>query len=36
MKGFIHVDTAMHLYIKPFQQELSMGVRPVFINGIDL
>jgi hypothetical protein len=36
MKGFIHVDTAMHLYVKPFQQELSMGVRPVFINGIDL
>ena len=36
MKGFIHVDTAMHLYVKPFQQDVSMGDRPVFINGIDL
>jgi hypothetical protein len=36
MKGFIHVDTAMHLYVKPFQQEVSMGDRLVFINGIDL
>jgi GNAT superfamily N-acetyltransferase len=36
LKGFIHVDTAMHLYVKPFQQDVSMGDRPVFINGIDL
>jgi GNAT superfamily N-acetyltransferase len=36
MKGFIHVDTTMHLYVKPFQQDVSMGDRPVFINGIDL
>jgi GNAT superfamily N-acetyltransferase len=36
MRGFIHVDTAMHLYVKPFQQDVSMGDRPVFINGIDL
>jgi len=36
MKGFIHVDTAMHLYVKPFQQDVTMGDRLVFINGIDL
>jgi GNAT superfamily N-acetyltransferase len=36
MKGFIHVDTAMHLYVKPLRQHASMGDRPVFINGIDL
>ena len=36
MKGFIHVDTAMHLYVKLLQQDVSMGDKPVFINGIDL
>lgn len=36
MKGFIHVDTAIHLYVKPLQQDASMGDRPVFIDGIDL
>jgi hypothetical protein len=36
LKGFIHVDTAMHLYVKLLQQNVSMGDRPVFINGIDL
>lgn len=36
MEGFIHVDTAIHLYVKPFQQDVSMGDRPVFIDGIDL
>jgi len=35
-KGFIHVDTAMHLYIKTFQQNVSLGDKPVFIDGIDL
>jgi len=36
MKGFIHVDTAIHLYVKPLRQDVSMGDRPVFIDGIDL
>jgi GNAT superfamily N-acetyltransferase len=36
MKGFIRVDTAMHLYIKPLQQNILMGDKPVFIDGIDL
>lgn len=36
MKGFIHVDTAMHLYVKPLQQNVSMSDAPVFIDGIDL
>jgi len=36
LKGFIHVDTAMHLYIKSLQQSVSIGDRPVFIDGIDL
>jgi GNAT superfamily N-acetyltransferase len=36
MKGFIRIDTAMHVYIKPFQQDMLMGDNPVFIDGIDL
>jgi N-acetylglutamate synthase-like GNAT family acetyltransferase len=35
-KGFIHVDTAMHLYVKTFQQNVISGDKPVFIDGIDL
>jgi hypothetical protein len=36
MKGFIHVDTAMHLYVKTFQQNVISDDKPVFIDGIDL
>jgi predicted N-acetyltransferase YhbS len=36
MKGFIRIDTAMHLYIEPLQQNILMGDNPVFIDGIDL
>lgn len=36
MKGSMRVDTAMHLHIKPLQQNMLMGDKPVFINGIDL
>lgn len=36
MKGFIHVDTALHLYTKPLGQNVSMAGGPVFANGIDL
>jgi GNAT superfamily N-acetyltransferase len=36
MKGFIRIDTGIHLYVKPLQQKVSMGNNPVFIDGIDL
>ncbi len=36
LKGFIHVDTAMHLYVKPLQQNVLMSDAPIFIDGIDL
>jgi hypothetical protein len=36
VKGFISVDTAMHLYTKPLAENVSMAGMPVFINGIDL
>ena len=36
MKGFFRIDTALHLYVKPLQENLSLSDRPVFINGIDL
>jgi GNAT superfamily N-acetyltransferase len=35
-KGFIRVDTAIHLYIKPLQPNVSLAGGPVFIDGIDL
>jgi GNAT superfamily N-acetyltransferase len=35
-KGFIHVDTAMHLYVKPLQQNITLSDAPVFVDGIDL
>jgi GNAT superfamily N-acetyltransferase len=36
IKGFIRVDSAMHLYTKPLVQNVSMAGMPVFVNGIDL
>jgi RimJ/RimL family protein N-acetyltransferase len=36
MKGFIRVNTALHLYTKPLAQNVSMAGGPVFVNGIDL
>lgn len=36
IKGFIRVDSAMHLYTKPLAQNVSMAGMPVFVNGIDL
>ena len=36
MKGFIRIDTGIHLYIKFLQQSTLMKDKPVFINGIDL
>jgi len=35
-KGFVRIDTAMHLYVKSFRQDGSMSDKPVFIDGIDL
>jgi hypothetical protein len=36
MKGFIRVNTALHLYTKSLAQNISMAGGPVFVNGIDL
>jgi RimJ/RimL family protein N-acetyltransferase len=36
MKGFIRVNTTLHLYTKPLAQNVSMAGGPVFVNGIDL
>jgi GNAT superfamily N-acetyltransferase len=36
MKGFIRVNTAMHLYVKPLHQNISLSDKQVFIDGTDL
>jgi RimJ/RimL family protein N-acetyltransferase len=36
LKGYIRVDTLMHLYIKTIQQGVLIENRPVFVDGIDL
>jgi GNAT superfamily N-acetyltransferase len=36
LKGFMHIDTGMHLYIKPLVENVSLSGKPVFINGLDL
>jgi GNAT superfamily N-acetyltransferase len=36
LKGFIHIDTLLQLYIKPWREDLLPGDKPVFINGLDL
>ena len=36
LKGFIHIDTGMYLYIKPLCEGLSLNGQSVFINGLDL
>lgn len=36
LKGFMHIDTSMHLYLKPLQENVSIDERPVFINALDL
>jgi GNAT superfamily N-acetyltransferase len=35
-KGFMRIDTAVGLYVKPLQEGVAMGDGPVFIDGIDL
>jgi GNAT superfamily N-acetyltransferase len=36
LKGFIHIDTDMHLYVKPLKEGLTLSGKPVFIDGLDL
>jgi len=36
LKGFIHIDTDIHLYIKPLGNNLSLGDSPVYIDGLDM
>jgi len=36
MKGFIRVNTAMHIYVKLLQQDISLSDKQVFIDGIDM
>ena len=36
MKGFIRVNTAIHVYVKLLQQNISMSDKQVFIDGIDM
>jgi hypothetical protein len=36
MKGFLHIDTLMHLNVKPLREDASLIEQPVFINGLDL
>ena len=36
MRGFAHVDTAIHVYIKYFRENTMLGDKPLFIDGIDL
>jgi ribosomal protein S18 acetylase RimI-like enzyme len=36
LKGFIRIDTAMHLYVKSLGGNISISDGPVFIDGIDL
>jgi len=35
-RGFVHIDSAMHLYIKPLRPGLNPGGGPVYITGLDL
>lgn len=36
LKGFVHIDTGMHLYIKPLVKDVALSNKPVIINGLDL
>jgi len=36
MKGFIRVNTAIHVYVKLLQQDISLSDKQVFIDGIDM
>ncbi len=36
LKGFIHIDTDIHLYIKPLGNNLLLSGGPVYIDGLDM
>ncbi len=36
LKGFIHIDTGLHLYVKPLQEGTEIGDGPVYLDGRDL
>lgn len=36
LKGFIHIDTRMHMNIKPLQAGISLSGKPVYVSGLDL
>ena len=36
LKGFVHVDSLLHLYIKPINENLSLDKSLIYIDGIDL
>ena len=36
LRGFIHIDTGMNIYIKPLSEDILPGNQPVFISGLDM
>ena len=36
IRGFTHIDTAIHVYIKHLRENTILGNKPLFIDGIDL
>jgi N-acetylglutamate synthase-like GNAT family acetyltransferase len=36
MRGFVHIDTAVHVYVKALQADVCLTDGPVFISGIDV
>lgn len=36
LKGFIHIDTSMHMNIKPLKEGLELSGKPVYVSGLDL
>ena len=36
LKGFIHIDTSMHMNVKPLKDGLTLSGKPVYISGLDL
>ena len=36
MRGFVRIDTAIHIYIKYLRENAMLGNKPSFIDGIDL
>jgi N-acetylglutamate synthase-like GNAT family acetyltransferase len=36
LKGFIHIDTLMHMNIKPLMEGVTLSGKPVYVSGLDL